>query len=56
MPHLDFSFATDPYLPLEARYELTRKCLEVCVRVSGAGRRNYKIAARDARHRRSEKA
>ncbi len=31
MPHLDFSFATDPYLPLEASYELTRKCLQVCV-------------------------
>jgi DNA repair photolyase len=31
MPHLDFSFATDPYLPLEATYELTRKCLEICV-------------------------
>ncbi len=28
--HLDFSFATDPYLPLEASYELTRKCLQVC--------------------------
>ncbi|HMS40648.1 MAG TPA: radical SAM protein [Pyrinomonadaceae bacterium] len=30
MNHLDFSFATDPYLPLEASYELTRKCLEIC--------------------------
>ncbi len=29
--HLDFSFATDPYLPLEANYELTKKCLEVCL-------------------------
>lgn len=27
---LDFSFTTDPYLPLEANYELTRKCLIVC--------------------------
>lgn len=30
MPHVDFSFATDPYLPLEAEYELTRQCLAVC--------------------------
>ncbi|MGQ0540288.1 MAG: radical SAM protein [Blastocatellia bacterium] len=30
MPHIDFSFATDPYLPFEAEYKLTRKCLEVC--------------------------
>ena len=28
--HLEFSFTTDPYLPLEANYELTRKCLIVC--------------------------
>ena len=28
--HLEFSFTTDPYLPLEASYELTGKCLEVC--------------------------
>lgn len=28
--HLEFSFATDPYLPLEANYELTRRCLKVC--------------------------
>lgn len=27
---LSFSFTTDPYLPLEANYELTRKCLEIC--------------------------
>ena len=31
MPHLDFSFATDPYIPLEAEYQLTRKCLAECV-------------------------
>lgn len=30
MKTIDFSFATDPYLPLEASYELTRKCLETC--------------------------
>lgn len=27
---LVFSMTTDPYLPMEASYELTRKCLEVC--------------------------
>lgn len=27
---LEFSFATDPYLPLEASYQLTRKCLQIC--------------------------
>lgn len=30
IPFLEFSFATDPYLPLETNYELTRKCLIVC--------------------------
>lgn len=30
MPHLDFSFATDPYIALEAHYKLTRQCLKVC--------------------------
>src|SRR3712207_2293502 len=25
-----FSFTSDPYLPLEAHYRLTRRCLEVC--------------------------
>ena len=28
---LIFSFTSDPYIPLEANYELTRKCLEVCL-------------------------
>jgi DNA repair photolyase len=27
---MSFSFTTDPYLPLEANYELTRKCLDAC--------------------------
>lgn len=27
---ISFSFTTDPYLPLEANYELTRRCLQVC--------------------------
>lgn len=26
-----FSFTSDPYLPLEAEYKLTRQCLEVCL-------------------------
>ena len=30
IPYLEFSFTTDPYLPLEANYELTKRCLEVC--------------------------
>jgi DNA repair photolyase len=30
IPFLEFSFATDPYLPLEADYELTRECLMIC--------------------------
>src|SRR5712675_1199960 len=25
-----FSFTSDPYLPLEANYKLTRRCLEIC--------------------------
>src|SRR6266513_1195544 len=25
-----FSFTSDPYIPLEANYKLTRRCLEVC--------------------------
>ena len=28
---LVFSFTSDPYLPLEANYRLTRQCLEVCL-------------------------
>jgi DNA repair photolyase len=28
---LVFSFTSDPYLPLEAHYRLTRRCLEVCL-------------------------
>ncbi|MFN2452799.1 MAG: radical SAM protein [Pyrinomonadaceae bacterium] len=28
---LAFSFTSDPYLPLETHYQLTRKCLEVCL-------------------------
>ena len=28
---LTFSFTSDPYLPLEGCYELTRRCLEVCL-------------------------
>lgn len=26
-----FSFTSDPYIPLEAHYKLTRQCLEICV-------------------------
>ena len=28
---LVFSFTSDPYIPLEASYKLTRRCLEVCL-------------------------
>ncbi|HYE75562.1 MAG TPA: PA0069 family radical SAM protein [Blastocatellia bacterium] len=28
---LAFSFTSDPYIPIEANYQLTRKCLEVCL-------------------------
>ncbi|HEX8845507.1 MAG TPA: radical SAM protein [Pyrinomonadaceae bacterium] len=28
---LGFSFTSDPYVPLEAHYKLTRECLEVCL-------------------------
>ncbi|MEP7271993.1 MAG: PA0069 family radical SAM protein [Acidobacteriota bacterium] len=28
---LVFSFTSDPYIPLEANYELTKRCLEVCL-------------------------
>jgi DNA repair photolyase len=30
IPYLEFSFASDPYVPIEANYELTRRCLDVC--------------------------
>ena len=30
IPYLEFSFTTDPYIPLEANYKLTQKCLKVC--------------------------
>jgi len=30
IPNLEFSLATDPYIPIEANYKLTQKCLEVC--------------------------
>ncbi|MCB1025124.1 MAG: radical SAM protein, partial [Acidobacteria bacterium] len=30
IPYLEFSFTTDPYIPLEANYKLTQKCLQVC--------------------------
>jgi DNA repair photolyase len=29
--NLVFSFTSDPYIPLEAHYKLTRRCLEVCL-------------------------
>jgi DNA repair photolyase len=28
---LNFSFTSDPYVPLEASYQLTRQCLEICL-------------------------
>lgn len=32
--NLVFSFTSDPYIPIEANYKLTRRCLEVCLEFS----------------------